>query len=136
MSQRVEFRVRWKREGRQRSYRIYQSWDSAYRKAQGVLALEAVKEHTTFDGMPDLEERPVIEQRPVGNWDDGSEVQDPSDYLKRDMCALYPIEPGCCYGDLEGVRMILVRFLAVLAVGVGLILLAPYLVHVAWQLGR
>lgn len=93
MSQRVEFRVIWKREGRRQSTRIYQSWDAAYKKAQGVLALEAVKAETEFAAMPDLEQRPVIETRPVGDWSENEfQVTEPSDYLKRSMRELYPAE--------------------------------------------
>lgn len=67
--QRMEYRVRWKREGRQQSTRIYQKHGSAWHKARGILALEAVKGDTSFHAMPDLEERPVIEGRPVGDWE-------------------------------------------------------------------
>lgn len=68
-AQRTEFRVVWKREGRQRSTRIFQSWDAACRKAAGIVALEAVKDETTYDTLPDLEEPPTIEQRSVGDWE-------------------------------------------------------------------
>jgi hypothetical protein len=68
MSQRVEYRVRWKRKGRQQATVIRQRWGSAWRKAEGILALEAVKADTRFSAMPDLEEGPVIEERPVGDW--------------------------------------------------------------------
>ncbi len=93
MAQRVEYRVVWKREGRQRSVRIYQSWSSAYRKAQGILALDAVKAETTFHTLPDLEERPTIQTRPVGDWSEytASEILEPSDYAKDNMRLLYPI---------------------------------------------
>ena len=87
MSQRMEFRVVWKREGRRQSTRIYQGWSSAYRKAQGVLAMEAVKDETTYETMPDLEERPVIQQRTVGDWEPSplGVVSEPSDYTKKEM---------------------------------------------------
>jgi hypothetical protein len=68
-TQRVEFRVRWRREGQaQISTRIYQTWSSAYRKAQAIAAIEAVKDDTTFESMPSLAEGPVIEVREVGEW--------------------------------------------------------------------
>src|SRR5580693_8435679 len=68
MAQRSEYRVVWKREGRNQTTRIYQSHDSAYRKAQGILGLEAVKDETSFASLPDLEGPPVIQCRPVGDW--------------------------------------------------------------------
>ncbi len=92
MAQRIEYRVVWKREGRQRSTRIYQSWSSAYRKAQGILALDAVKAETSFHTLPDLEERPTIQTRPVGDWmEQDFPVADPGDYTKNEMKNLYPI---------------------------------------------
>jgi hypothetical protein len=67
--QRVEFRVRWRREGQpQISTRIYQTWSAAYRKAQAIAAIEAVKDDTTFAHMADLAEGPVVEVREVGPW--------------------------------------------------------------------
>ena len=65
-----EYRVVWRREGRRQSTRIYQSAASAWRKAQGIVALEAVKHETTFAGMPALDEDPMIEKRAVGEWQD------------------------------------------------------------------
>lgn len=69
MSGKKEYRVRWRRQGRGQSTTIYQSHSSAYRKAQGILALEAVKDETSFENMPPLVEGPVIEVRPVGDWE-------------------------------------------------------------------
>ena len=67
--QRTEFRVRWRRHGQWRiSTRIYQSWGPAYRKAQGIAALERVKHDTTYSEMPGLVEGPIIEVRTVGDW--------------------------------------------------------------------
>ena len=63
-----EFRVRWRREGRQRASAIYQTEAAARRKADGILALDAVKADTRFDDMPDLAEPPVVEAREVGPW--------------------------------------------------------------------
>lgn len=68
-AQRTEFRVVWKREGRNRSTRIFQSWSAACRKAAGIVALDAVKADTTYDTLPDLEEPPIIEERHVGDWE-------------------------------------------------------------------
>jgi hypothetical protein len=69
MSGPVEYRVRWQREGRQRTARIYQSADAAHRKALGIMALERGKEGTRFDAMPDLVYGPVIEVRAVDSWE-------------------------------------------------------------------
>ena len=85
-----EFRVVWKREGRRRSTRIYQSWSAAYHKAQGILALDAVKADTTYETLPDLEEDPIIEQRTVGPWESREcVITAPSEWKLNDMRALY-----------------------------------------------
>lgn len=100
MSQRTEFRVVWTREGRRQSTRIYQGWSSACRKAQGILALEAVKAETRFETMPDLVEPPVIQQRTVGDWEQNPyyEPSEPSEGTKKEMLYIYgdgdaPTEP-------------------------------------------
>ena len=86
--QRTEFRVVWQRVDRQRSTRIFQSWNAAYHKAQGILALEAVKKDTTYSEMPPLAHRPVIEQRTVGDWEPvGIEVNEPSRGVEENMLA-------------------------------------------------
>lgn len=64
----VEYRLRWRRQERGRTYRIYQTREAAHRKARGILALEAVKHETSMSDMPDLAEPPVIEEREVGAW--------------------------------------------------------------------
>lgn len=90
-AQRTEFRVRWRREGQHHcSTRIYQSWSPAYRKAQGIAAIELVKDDTTFAAMPDLAEGPVIEVREVGPWQ-ANEFQPspPSDALVERMRGRY-----------------------------------------------
>jgi len=85
-----EYRLVWKREGRQRSTRIYQAWGSAYKKAQGILALEAVKGETSLATLPDLEEPPVIEVRPVGDWVPTTiQILEPHEGLKESMKFLY-----------------------------------------------
>lgn len=63
-----EYRVRWRREGRQGTSQIYQSEDGARGKADRLMALDAVKEGSRFDDMPDLTGPPVIEVREVGPW--------------------------------------------------------------------
>ena len=86
MSQRLEFRVRWRRQERGQATRIYQSWGSAYRKARAILAMEAVKDRTSFASMAPLAEGPVIEQRPVGDWVPVDfEMAPLSDYEKKSM---------------------------------------------------
>jgi hypothetical protein len=64
----IEFRVSWRRQEHGRVTRIYQTEQAARRKAEGILALERVKAKTTFSGMADLAEVPLIESRPVGVW--------------------------------------------------------------------
>lgn len=65
----LEFRVRWQREGCHPTTRIFQSWNAAYTKASGLLALDDVKtEFAQYEGMRDLVGPPVIEVREVGPW--------------------------------------------------------------------
>ena len=93
--QRVEFRVRWRREGQsQISTRIYQGWSAAYRKAQAIAAIELIKDETTFAGMADLAEGPTIEVREVGAWRE-NEVQPrpPHDALLERMKVQYAVLP-------------------------------------------
>ena len=67
-TERYEYRVRWRREGRQRTSHIYQTRRAAERKARGILALEEVKADTSMADMPDLAEKPSIEAREVCAW--------------------------------------------------------------------
>lgn len=104
MTQRNEFRVRWKREGRQQTTRIYQSGKAAHRKAQGILGLEAVKADTSFHAMPDLEIAPVIEMRPVGDWEPTEyQVAEVSEGTKMSMADwaeyVHPRNPAAVGGD-------------------------------------
>lgn len=69
----LEYRVRWRREGRQGTSQIYQSEDGCRAKADRLMALEAVKEGSRFDDMPDLVGPPVIEVREVGAWQPAEE---------------------------------------------------------------
>lgn len=80
----VEYRLKWRREGRPWSYRIYQTLEAAHRKARGIVALEQVKdETTTMDNMPDLVEAPVLEIRQVGPWERA--LTQPSPPTKSDL---------------------------------------------------
>jgi hypothetical protein len=94
-AQRVEFRVRWRREGQpQISTRIYQTWSAAYRKAQAIAAIEAVKDDTTFENMPDLAEGPIIEVREVGPWKANEfQARPPHDALLQRMRHRYAPTP-------------------------------------------
>src|SRR3954447_26383043 len=65
---RLEFRVRWQREGRPPSYRVYQTWDAACRKVRGIKALEVIKDATRFENMPPLAGPPELQVREVGAW--------------------------------------------------------------------
>jgi hypothetical protein len=65
----LEFRVRWQRDGRQPTYRIFQSWDAACRKVRGLRALEDVKaDFAQYDDMADLVAAPELQVREVGEW--------------------------------------------------------------------
>lgn len=77
----IEYRVVWRRAERRRSTRIYQGRDAAYRKAQGILAVERIKDE--FDGlasMPELVEPPVIQTRTVGEWEDWHTPDAPTEW--------------------------------------------------------
>jgi hypothetical protein len=82
------------------------------RKARGIASLEAVKDETSFVNMPDLEQPPVIESRPVGNWEvvEG-QVIEVSEYSKQAMAEwaeythpLKPISTGDPIQRLTGER--------------------------------
>ena len=102
MSARLEYRVRWRREGRQGTSVIYQSEEGARAKADRLLALDAVKGETQrFADMPDLTGPPTIEVRTVGEWA-ASIVQptEPSDEAVASMEEW--IEPGSQSGVALG----------------------------------
>lgn len=64
-----EYRLRWRREGRQASTRIYQTERAALRKADGILALETLREGSRWlEDMPLLTEKPIVEAREVAPW--------------------------------------------------------------------
>lgn len=66
---RVEFRVRWRREGRAGSRMIFQTEKAARAKIDRLLALEEVKgDVPRFEDMPDLVGAPTLEARLVGEW--------------------------------------------------------------------
>lgn len=65
----LEFRVRWQREGRQPSHRIYQTWESACRRVRTVQAVDAIKaDFQRLASMPDLTGPPELQVREVGEW--------------------------------------------------------------------
>lgn len=65
----LEFRVRWQREGRNPTFRIYQDWNAACRKARSVQAMDDIKGETErFEEMPDLAGPPELQVREVGAW--------------------------------------------------------------------
>lgn len=77
---RYEFRVHWRRDGRQRATAIFQTEAAARRKADGILGLDAIKEGTRFDDLPDLISPPIVEAREVGPWEPLPDQQiEPSD---------------------------------------------------------
>lgn len=83
----LEYRVRWWRAGRQGgASAIFQTLDAAQRKADRLLALDAVKADTRFADMPDLLRPPVVESRPVGPWAPLPDQRaEPSDYAAAQM---------------------------------------------------
>lgn len=96
----VEFRVTWRREGRQRTTKIFQTWEAACRKVRGILALEDVKEQTSMATMPDLAERPVVQSREVGPWSEYPfQPSGPSDVDRDGMRDYFPPAEGGNYGD-------------------------------------
>jgi hypothetical protein len=86
----LEYRVKWRREGRQHTYRIYQTWNAAYRKAQGILALEDVKDGTSLASLPALAEPPSIEERPCGGWEPSTVVIEVTDHTRDSMRQHFP----------------------------------------------
>jgi hypothetical protein len=82
----LEFRVRWQREGRRATIRIYQTWNPACRKVRGLLALEDIKcDFSRYDDMPDLVGPPVLEVREVGEWCPSEYQPQASDYDRLGM---------------------------------------------------
>lgn len=63
----VEYRLRWRREGRSSTGKIYQTERAAREKMDRLLALDEVKGDTRFEDMPDLAEI-RLEIREVGPW--------------------------------------------------------------------
>lgn len=85
MSRRTEYRVRWQREDRSPSYRIYQSFEAATRKVDAIVATEEVKHAVPrLASLPDLVEPPVIQTRRVGDWEDGERGYEPSEIRVRE----------------------------------------------------
>jgi hypothetical protein len=62
-----EFRVRWQRQGRGQSTRIYQTWSAAYRRYLTIKCWDDVKEGSRYEDMPDLE-YVVLESRECPEW--------------------------------------------------------------------
>lgn len=74
-----EYRVKWRREDSGWVTRIYQTEVAAMRKADGIVALDAVKAGTKFADMPDLAGPVVIERRAVPAWESFGTWTDPSE---------------------------------------------------------
>jgi hypothetical protein len=74
-----EFRVYWRREGLHRATAIYQTEAAARRKADGILALDALKEGSRLAVVPDVVDGPVIEVRDVSNWREHERVTELDD---------------------------------------------------------
>jgi hypothetical protein len=74
-----EYRVKWQREEISQTTRIYQTEAAAMRKADGIVALDAVKVGSRFADMPDLIGPVVIERRAVEAWEPFGTWDEPSD---------------------------------------------------------
>lgn len=85
----LEYRVRWRREGRQRASKIFQTGEAAHRKARGINALEEVKARTDRADMPDLVEPPVIEVRECSPWAEAPVQPGPPTDSDREGMLLY-----------------------------------------------
>lgn len=62
-----EFRVRWRREGRGQTTRIYQTWSAAWNRYCTIKVWDDIKEGTRYGNMPPLE-FVVLESREVPAW--------------------------------------------------------------------
>lgn len=95
----VEYRLRWRREGRERTTRIYQTRKAAERKARGILALEEIKDDTSMAEMPDLVELPTLEERVVGAWGtSGTQLPPPTDEDREGMRMHFAPDYSDSYG--------------------------------------
>lgn len=95
-----EYRVRWQREGRRITGRIYQTEKAALHKAEGIAALEEVKGDTRFEDMPDLVGPPVIEARLVGEWTPVTDqANEPTDRAREAIKEWAGPPEGSSYGD-------------------------------------
>jgi hypothetical protein len=95
---RLEYRVRWRREGLQRATAIYQTEQAARAKADRLLAMDALGTDGSWCNVPPLAEKPTIEARPVGEWAAAAEqVTEPSDK------ALVQMEEWLMPGSQSGV---------------------------------
>jgi hypothetical protein len=94
----TEYRLKWRRDGRQWSYRIYQTWSAAYRKAQGIVALEEIKDDTKLADMPSLVEGPVIEERAVAAWEPSELHMVVTDATRNSMRAYFAPDDDQGYG--------------------------------------
>jgi hypothetical protein len=64
----MEFRVRWRREGRGQGTRVYQTWEAAWKRYCTIRCWDDVKEGSRYADMPDLE-FVVLESREVPAWE-------------------------------------------------------------------
>lgn len=97
-----EYRVRWQREGCQRSYRIYQTEGAARRKVSGLLALEEIKSSIEqFCDMGNLVEGPDIQVREVGEWRaSGVATSPPDEYTKKRVAEHFGVfDDAVGFGD-------------------------------------
>lgn len=83
----TEYRVVWQREGRRRQTAIFQSWTSACRKMQGILATDQAKIGTRMETLPDLVGPPVLEVRECSPWEANAyqPYGEPAEHVVREM---------------------------------------------------
>jgi hypothetical protein len=64
----LEYRVRWRREGRGQGTRVYQTFYAAWKRYCTIKCWDDVKEGTRYEDMPDLV-FVVLESREVPAWE-------------------------------------------------------------------
>lgn len=78
----IEFRVRWRREGRGQGTRVFQTWKAAYDRYCTIKCWDDVKTDTRYDSMPALE-YVVLESRRVPAWEPHDFQPEVTDYYRQ-----------------------------------------------------
>jgi hypothetical protein len=77
----LEYRVRWQREGRGQTTRIYQTWSAAYGRFCTIACWDDVKDGTSWENMPPLQWI-VLESREVPAWEPHPFQPEVSDFYR------------------------------------------------------